>query len=157
MHNVLPSLPVLHHINPDISPSCGWCNERGTILHLFISCEFIQPALDLLHRLLSCLLPGVKLDFDLYWTLVPHVRGRSREAVNLSNYLIISLKSTLYWLYRTSRFLNPVFFWTARMKNKILLEYEFYKLRNNIRTFMKRWSHNNSLFTIDGDNFTWLI
>ena len=157
MHNVLPSLAVLHHINPDIPSHCGWCDERGTILHLFFFCESLQPTLNLLHRLLSCLLPNVKINFELYWTLVSHARGRRREAVRLSNFLITSLKSTFYWLYRTSRFINPLPLWTLRVKNKIILDYEFYKLKNNLPAFNKRWSFNDSLFTIDGDIFTWLI
>ena len=131
--------------------------KEGTILHLFFFCESLQPTLNLLHRLLSCLLPNVKINFELYWTLVSHARGRRREAVRLSNFLITSLKSTFYWLYRTSRFINPLPLWTLRVKNKIILDYEFYKLKNNLPAFNKRWSFNDSLFTIDGDIFTWLI
>ena len=138
MHNVLPSLPVLHHFNPDFSPNCGWCGERGTLLHLLFLCQSIQPALTLLHRLLSYLLPGVKVDFELYWCLVPHARNRNKDAVCLSNFLIISLKSTLYWLYRTSRFIDPLI-WKHRVKNKIILEYEFFHLQSNERAFSKRW------------------
>ena len=92
LYYVLPSLPILHHCNLDISPLCGWCGERRSIWHLFILCPEIQPALNLLHCLLQCLLPDLQLNFDVYWALVPHTRGRSREAVNLVNYLIISCK-----------------------------------------------------------------
>ncbi|XP_041461539.1 uncharacterized protein LOC121412845 [Lytechinus variegatus] len=157
LHNVLPSLAVLHHLNSDISSSCGWCGKKGTILHLFIECTSIQPALDLLHHLLSCLLPEVNIDFDLYWTLVPHARGRSREAVRLSNFLIVSLKSTLYWLYRTSRFFDPLPFWKFRIKNRVIIDYEFYKLQSNLALFLKTWSPNNVLFLLDNDSLTWLI
>lgn len=157
LHNVLPSLAVLHHLNPDISSSCGWCGKKGTILHLFIECTSIQPALDLLHHLLSSLLPEVNIDFDLYWTLVPHARGRNREAVRLSNFFIVILKSTLYWLYRTSRFLDPLPFWKLRIKNRVILDYEFHKLQNNLVLFHKIWSYNNVLFLSDDNDLTWLI
>ena len=157
LHNVLPSLAVLHHLNPDIPSSCGWCGEKGTITHLFIRCPLIQPSLDLLHRLIACLLPTVKIDFELYWALVPHARGRCREAVRLSNFLIIGLKSTLYWLYRKCCFYDPISFWVLRIKSKILLEYEFYKLHNNLVAFNKRWSCNDAIFLVNGDGFTWLI
>ena len=155
LHNVLPSLTVLHHFNPDISSSCGWCGERGTIHHLFIRCPFIQPALDLLHHFISRLLPGAKIDFDLYWTLVPHARGRHREAVGVCNFLITSLKSTIYWLYRTSHFLDPVPFWTQRIKSKIYLDYEFNKLQNNTVSFCKRWSFDHLFFRLDEGGLTW--
>ena len=59
LHNVLPSLPVLHHLNSNISSDCGWCGERGTITHLFITCPSIQPALNLLYSLISRLLPNL--------------------------------------------------------------------------------------------------
>ena len=71
-HNVLPSLPVLHHPNKNISPTCGWCGERGTIWHLFIQCPSVQPSLTLLHSLIGRLLPDVPLNFNLYWSLIPH-------------------------------------------------------------------------------------
>ena len=158
LYNVLPSLAVLHHMNPNISSSCGWCGERGTTLHLLFLCPLIQPALGLLHHLLSRLLPTAKLNFELYWTLIPRVRGRCRETVRLSNFLIISLKSTLYWLYRTSHFVDPLPIWTFRIKNKIILDFEFYKLQNNLCAFIKRWSQNNSIFFLDNNtNLTWLI
>ena len=92
----------------------GAANKEGQ----FCTCESLQPTLNLLHRLLSCLLPNVNINFELYWTLVPHARGRRREAVCLSNFLITSLKSTFYWLYRTSRFINPLPLWTLRVKKQ---------------------------------------
>ena len=77
LHNVQPSLPVLHHLNTDIPPSCGWCGEKGTIEHLFITCPSIQPALNFLHSILSRLFPDLKLNFDIYWALVPWCRYSS--------------------------------------------------------------------------------
>ena len=78
LHNFLPNLPVLHHINPNILPTCAWCGERGTTLHLFIQCPAIQPALNLLSSLLSRLCPDLVQDFDLYWSLLPHDGGCSQ-------------------------------------------------------------------------------
>ena len=157
LHNVVPSLPVLHHLNPDISPFCGWCGERGTVLHLFFSCNFIQPALNHLHHLLSDILPTVTFKFEHYWTLISCVRGRCKGAVRLANFLIITFKSTLFWLYRTSRFIDPLPLWKFRIKDKILLDYEFYKLQNNSHAFHKRWSYSDSLFSIEGNTLTWFI
>ena len=34
-------------------PSCGWCGEKGTTIHLFIKCSAIQLALNFLHTLLN--------------------------------------------------------------------------------------------------------
>ena len=107
LHNFLHSLPVLHHLNSDISPLCGWCGERGSIQHLFIMCPAIQPALNLLHTLLNRLLPSVHLNFDLYWALIPHAKSRNREAVRIANYLIVSLKNVIYYLYRTYHLESP--------------------------------------------------
>ena len=103
LHKILPSLPVLHHINPDISPTCCWCGERGTLLHLFITCPSIQPALTLLHSVLHRLLPELDLNFDLDWTLIPHAKGRCRGTVQLGNYLIICRTNVIHWLCRTCR------------------------------------------------------
>ena len=125
LHNFLPSLDVLHHLNPDISSSCGWCGEKGSIHHQFIMCPAIQPALNLLHSLLNRLLPSLQLNFDIYWALIPHAKGRSREAVRLANFLIISCKN-IYYLYRTTRFSDPLIIWQHRLKNKILLEFTYY-------------------------------
>ena len=79
LHNILPSLQVLHHLNPAISSTCGWCGDKGTICHLFITCPSIQPLLNCLHSILHRLLPDLPMDFDLYWALTPCVRGRNRE------------------------------------------------------------------------------
>ena len=99
-HNILPSLTVLHHMNPDIPSMCGWCGGKGTIEHLFIRCPQIQATITLLYKLLDNLLPDVELTFEMYWTLVPHAKGRSREAVRLANNLIIRCKNVIYHLYR---------------------------------------------------------
>ena len=156
-HNFLPSLAVLHPLNPDISSFCGWCGEKGSIHHLFITCPAIQPALNLLHSLLNRLLPSLQFNFDLYWALIPHAKGRNREAVRLANFLIISCKNVIYFLYRTSRFTDPLTVWQHRLKHRILLEYTFFQLSNNINAFSNKWSPNNALFTETDGKLTWLI
>ena len=52
LHNILPSLQVLHHIDPGIPRQCGSCGDESTISHLFITCPAIQLSLTLLHTLL---------------------------------------------------------------------------------------------------------
>ena len=157
LHNVLPSLPVLHHLNSNISSDCGWCGERGTITHLFITCPSIQPALNLLHSLISRLLPNLQLNFDIYWTLVPPARSRNKGAVRLANYLSVSLKNVIYWLYRTSNPSDPLLVWQYRLKNKIILEFNYHRLNNSIPLFLTNWSINNTLFDYSNDRMIWLI
>ena len=158
LHNVLPSLPVLHHFNDDISPECGWCGEMGTIIHLFIQCPAIQESLNVLHELMTKLITNIHIDFDLYWALVPHASGRCREAVRLCNFLIISFKSTIYWLYRTRNISDPLVVWKSKLKNRIILDYEFFKLQNNVAAFTKRWCVNNAFCSInDSFELTWSV
>ncbi len=158
-HNILPSLTVLHHIDPRHSPQCGWCGDRakGTIEHLFITCLAIQPSLNLLHALLQRLLPETTLTFDSYWTLIPHARGRGKEVVRLCNYLIISLKSSIYWLYSNSFFTDPLVVWRNRVKHRILSDCFFYKSSHNFHTFKKIWHINDSIFMLTGQQITWFI
>ena len=158
-HNILPSLTVLHHINPDIfSRHCGWCKDApGTIEHLFIQCPAIQPVLTLLSVLLNRLFPSLLLNFDLYWSLVPCAGGRSREAVRLANFLIISCKCVIYTLFRTNSFSNPVIIWQHRLKSRILYEFHYYHLCHNVDAFLKTWSHNNTLFLFDDCKLIWLF
>ena len=156
-HNILPSLPVLHHINPKFHRNCGWCGQRGTCLHLFILCPRIQPALSTLHKLLRRILPQTNWDFDLYWCLVPHAGDRPKEAVYLCNYLIVSLKATIYWLYCSSNFKDVLLIWKYRIQSKIILDFHFYKSQNNQQHFLKKWGHNNSLFILQNDEIYWLI
>ena len=147
----------MNHLNRDIPPECGWCGERGTIHHLFILCPAIQPALNLLHTLLSRLLPQLKLTFDIYWTLIPHAKRRDKEAVNLGNFLVVSLKNIIYHTYRTILFSDPLLIWTYRLKTKIILEHNYFNLLGKPHEFMKKWSINNSLFTTVNHKITWLI
>ncbi|XP_022110871.1 MAM and LDL-receptor class A domain-containing protein 1-like [Acanthaster planci] len=54
--------------------------RRGrTLIHLFVLCPAILPALNLLHDLLGRLPPDLNLDFkfDLCWILIPHARSLS--------------------------------------------------------------------------------
>ena len=159
LHNILPSLAVLHHIDPNISSICGWCGRRGTIFHLFIECPAIQPALNLLHALLHKILPNVHLNFDVYWSLLPHARGRSKEAVNIFNYLIMSLKFSIYNLYLQQSFDDPLLIRTYRIKCKILIEFHYYTSRNNAAIFVKKWSQNHSLFELENNcsSLNWLF
>ena len=157
-HNFLPSLEVLHHFNRDISPLCGWCGEKGSIQHLFIRCPAIQPALDLLHNLLKNLLPGVILTFDSYWALIPQARGRSREAVRLANFLIVSFKNVIYYLYRSSIFSDPLIVFVHRVKNRILYEFYYYKSCHNTDAFKRKWSICGTLFHFsEKEEIVWLI
>ena len=157
LHNIIPSLQVLQHLNPAISSTCGWCGDEGTVCHLFITCPSIQPLLNCLHSLLHRLLPEILLNFDLYWALIPCARGRNREAVRLSNYLIVSCKYVIYNLYRTTTFVDPLLIFTHRIKNKIIFEHNYFKLVNNDDEFLKKWNINNTLFIIINDKLTWLI
>ena len=157
LHNILPPLVVLHHFNPVISSLCGWCGEKGTIQHLFIQCPAIQPALKLLYDLLDHLLPSVQPTFDMYWTLVPHARGRSREAVRLANFLIISCKHVIYNSFRTALFPDPLIVWVHRLKSRILFEFHYYKLCHNPYTFFRNWSVNDTLFVLKEEALSWLI
>ena len=156
-HNVLPSLPVLHHMNSNINPECGWCGERGTIWHLFILCPSIQPTLTLLHTLISRLLPDVPLNFNIYWSLIPHARRRDKQAVRIANYLIVSCKNVIYYLYRTGHFVNPYVIWLQRLKNRILFELFYYRLNCNFNDFEQKWGINNTFFMIVDGELTWLI
>ena len=157
LHNILPPLTVLHRLNPDISSFCGWCGELGTIQHLFIECQRIQPSLNLLHNLLGNLLPSAKLNFDSYWALIPHARGRDKKVIRLANFLIINLKSTIYSLYRTSTFADPLIVWLHRLKNRILYEFSYYKLCSNTDAFLRKWCMNDLLFVIEEGSIAWLI
>ena len=148
---------MLHHLNNNISPTCRWCGERGTIWHLFIQCPSIQPALTLLHTLISRLLPGVPLNFNLYWSLIPHARRRDKQAVRIANFLIVRCQNVIYYLYRTSHFVNPLTVWQHKLKNKILLEFHYYKLNSNLTDFYQKWSINNALFTTVNREMTWFL
>ena len=101
--------------------------------------------------------PPFHLDFDVYWTLIPHARGRNRETVRLGNFMIISLKNIIYWLYRTCNFIDPLLIWNYRLKNKILLDFHYYQLTHSIPLFLDKWSINDTLFTYNNDKVTWLI
>ena len=85
------------------------------------------------------------------------LRGRNREAVRLSNYLIVSCKYVIYNLYRTTTFVDPLLIFTHRIKNKIIFEHNYFKLVNNDDEFQKKWNINNTLFIIINDKLTWLI
>ena len=95
--------------------------------------------------------------FNMYWTLVPHARGRSREAVRLANFLIISCKHVIYNLYRTALFFDPLIVWVHRLKSRILFEFHYYKLCHNPYTFFRKWSVNDTLFVLKEEALSWLI
>ena len=156
-HNILPPVTVLHHINSDtFSQYCGWCEDSlGTTEHLFIKCPAIQPALHLLSVLLNRLFPSLPLTFELYWSLVPCGRGRSREAVRLANFLIISLKCVIYTMFRTNNFSNPCIIWQHRLKSRILYEFHYYCLCHDIVSFCKKWSHSDALFRFHDSSLVW--
>lgn len=157
IHNALMSLPALHHCNSSISSLCGWCGEKGTLIHVFIRCPSIQPALDLLYKLICSILPDLDIVFETYWCLIPHCRSRNRESVNLANFLIVSLKHVIYWCCISTKFPNPLTIWTHRLKSKILVEYHYYRLNGNLTSFNKKWNINNSLFTMIDDKMTWMV
>ena len=89
----------------------------------FVNLKFVYCLHSLLHRLL----PDLLLNFDLYWALIPCARGRKKEAVRLSNFLIVSCKFVIYNLYRTSKFVDPLLIFTHRIKNKIIFEHHYFK------------------------------
>ena len=92
-------------------------------------------------------------------TLVPHARGRSREAVRLANFLIISCscKHVIYKSYRTALFPDPLIVWVHRLKGRIFFEFHYYKLCHNPYTFFRKWSVNDTLFVLKEEALSWLI
>ncbi len=158
LHKILPSQEVLHYIDRTLPKTCGWCgpSERGTLLHLFFQCPSIQPALNLLHRCLRQLLPELTLTFETYWCLIHHGRGRQREKVDLANYLIVSFKASVYWLYVHSNFKDCLETWKYRIKSKILVEHRYYQLQNNVPLFLKKWDLCN-IFQITDNEIEWIL
>ena len=158
LHKILPSQEVLHYIDRSLPKTCGWCgpSEKGTLLHLFFHCPSIQPALNLLHRCITQLLPTMTLTFETYWCLIHHSRGRPRENVDLANYLIVSFKASVYWLYVHSNFKDCLHTWKYRIKSKIIIEYRYYQLQNNVPLFLKKWGLCN-MFKITDNAIEWTL
>ena len=107
--------------------------------------------------MLSRLLPDLRLNCDLYWILISNARGRDRNAVKLTNFLIVSLKNVIYWSYRSLNFSDPLLVWTHRLKSKIVIEIHYYRLNSSHDFFFNKWYINDSLFTVVNNRITWLI
>ena len=159
LHRILPSQEVLHHLNPTLQKTCGWCGPRvkGDLIHLFFKCPHLQPALQLLHRLIRQILPNLKLNFVVFWCLIHNDRSQTRRSVDLCNYLNISLKATIYWLYIHDNFKDILQTWKYRIKSKMYIEFNYYKLKTEIPSLIQRWDPNEKqiLCTSNNDNLIW--
>ena len=102
MHNihVLPSMPVLHHIN-HITPEAR--NAAGVVKGKHV-CSSTAHQSGLLYFFSTDYSRGSSqmwiMNFEHYWCLVPHARVRGKEHVRLSNYPIISLKATILGVFK---------------------------------------------------------
>ena len=159
IHKILPSQEVLHHLNPSLPKTCGWCGPqgKGDLLHLFFKCPHLQPALQLLHSLIRRTFPNLKLDFAIFWCLLHNKKGPKRRSIYLCNYFIISLKATVYWLYINENFKDILQTWKYRMKSKMYIEFNYYKLKNDVKSFIEKWDpdEKSTLFTLNNENILW--
>jgi hypothetical protein len=87
-------------MNAQIPPTCPFCFEDGTLMHMFLSCRSLISLNKYIQKLLDKIWPGIVLDERLFlFHALPSRNSISNQAKTLIDFILTLSKATIYRTY----------------------------------------------------------
>jgi hypothetical protein len=100
LHHSLSSPSLSNKMNTEIPPSCPFCAQTGTLIHMFIFCPSLDPLGNYLSKLVSKVNQELVLDMKLFlFHNFPNGKFYSRQKRSLTDFILTLAKSTIYKTY----------------------------------------------------------
>ncbi len=150
IHRAIATNRYVAHLNPAVGGECRFCMVEETVEHLFLRCSRLGS----LFRLLNAWFRGFGEEFSnevfiggLKYKVV------DRGKVCLLNYLIGTAKLAM-WKTRKNKELelgsiDAEMMLKCMVKGRIKMEFSYYKLINNVESFLEIWGINEVLCVTD--------
>ncbi len=151
LHGALATNTFLYKCNFTTSSVCKFCNIPDTVFHIFSNCYRIIPLLDLLENIFK----GFGWNFSKTMFIFGCKYHKSQsEHCTFSNFLIGQAKLTIWKAYKIEnegKIIKIVELFKALVESRVKIEYEFYKMNNDILIFKRKWCINTNFIFVNDD------
>lgn len=149
LHCAMPTKTFLFKCNSEILPVCSFCNVLETIFHTFCECQRLCALFSFLEGMLSSL--GWVFSKTIFIFGCKYSCSQ-RENCTLSNFLIGQAKLSIWKAYKIEnegKTINILALFKALVKSRIKLEYEYYKMNDDMLSFGMKWCLSTNLFSLE--------
>ncbi len=138
------------HFDPLAGIGCPFCELQETVFHLFADCSRLLPLFEILGGWCQTLGEVFTLELYIYG---PKYKRSKREIYQLLNFIFGQAKLAV-WLSRKSKIggmgqTDVVLIYEGLMKSRLRIEFEYYRLNENIEEFKFKWAINNCICDVD--------
>lgn len=153
LHGAVAVNAFISILNPEIDAECPFCTERETIFHAFVKCARLE--------FLFMVLENIFLRCNETFTMVSFILGfkyvlKKRFVCQLLNFVLGQAKLAVY-MSRKKKVeqnlrQNIVAMFSNMVKARILIDFAYYKLMDDLITFEGIWCYNQALCSVfEGD------
>lgn len=145
-HWILATNRYKNHLNPVQGDKCIFCGLSETMAHLIIGCSRLFRLFDMLRDLCQNL--GFIFTNSLF-IFGPKYNALNKKKIVLTNFLLGKAKLAV-WLTRKNKILldsntDPLDLFRILVKSRLVMEYKYYELVNDVDSFFLVWGVENIL------------
>ena len=105
LHLCLASPHLSNKMNPQSPPTCPFCQEQGTLLHMFLFCKSLESLKKDLQKIFHRISPALFLDIELFlFHLFPSQGSFSNHDNAMIDFILTLCKATIYQTYMKQGF-----------------------------------------------------
>ena len=149
LHGAIAVNAFISVLNQEVDQECPFCPQRETIFHAFVQCIRLKPLFVVLEHLFNC--------FNKVFTMETFIFGfryvqRRQNECKLLNFILGQAKMAIY-LSRKNKVNNQsgddaLILFSALIKYRILIDFRFYKLMQDLESFESIWCIHRALCTV---------
>jgi hypothetical protein len=146
MHGAYTTGTFLYNAGYRSTTTCPFCDERDTLLHIFFECPQIQTLLTFVSQKSKQLVDNAKIHLSWFFINPPSTNKNfpSKTTLNLFTFITSTAKMAIH-LSRRNKVENttptdPLMIFKSRIRARILLEFEWHKLKREVETFRSIWT-----------------
>lgn len=153
LHTAVAVNSFISVLNPDVNHDCPFCTLRETVFHCFIDCCRLVPLFSMLEDLFK--LFGVVFSKQLF-ILGYRYSQKKREQCQLFNFILGRAKMAVYMSRRNKveglTDDDAVFVFVKMLKSRLRIDFNYYRLMNDLGKFSIIWCHKDVLCSIVENN-----
>lgn len=149
LHGIIAVNAFVSILNSESSQDCPFCSERETVFHCFTYCFRLKPLFEMLKAIFNCFNEVFSVQ-----TLIcgfKYTRSRSGEC-QLLNFVLGKAKMAIYISRRNHveqrNDSDVVQVFKVMVKSRIIVDFRFYKVMNNLMKFESIWCYREALCSV---------
>ena len=149
LHGAVAVNSFVSILNPNVGQECPFCFQRETIFHAFSQCVRLRTLFLILQRLFSKF--GADFSTEVFILGFRYTRRRQNEC-KLLNFILGQAKMAIYVSRRNKVDQMPgddvTVLFPALVKARVLVDFRFYEMMQDLETFVDLWCCKQVLCTI---------